>query len=85
MIVFANVNLCLLLAFSSKRLLGTRDVALPSNRSFGQRYAPPLGDLGCLPIGLSLSKLATSKFLLVTPRMLKYHRRWKGQLLVLQI
>ena len=39
-------------AFSSNGPLGTRDVALPSNGSFGQRYAPSSGDVGCLPIGL---------------------------------
>lgn len=59
-IVCTNVNRCLLFAFSSNGPLGTRDVALPSSRSFGQRYAPSSGDVGCLPIGLSLSKLATS-------------------------
>ena len=40
--------------------LGTLAVDLPSNRSLGHKYVPSSGDVGCLPMGLSLIKFAIS-------------------------
>ena len=41
--------------------LGTREVERPSKRSLGHREDSSSGEVGCLPIGLSFTKLAVSK------------------------
>ena len=47
-------------AFSSNGPFGILLVALPNSKSFGHKYAPSSGDVGCRPFGLSFSKLAIS-------------------------
>ena len=55
-----NANRCCGLDVNLKGPLGTLAVDLPSNRSLGHKYVSSSGDVGCLPMGLSLIKFAIS-------------------------
>ena len=53
-----NANRCCGLDVILKGPLGTLAVDLPNKRSLGHKYVPSSGNVGCLPMGLSLIKIA---------------------------
>ena len=59
-IFWTNSTLCRGFCVSRNGPWGTLDEALPSNMSFGDRYAPSSGSFGTRPIGRWLTRLATS-------------------------